>query len=369
MNFKRIYMASKKSYKWAFLFMFVWVGMSKAGSDNQTGTAGALELLLPPDAVGGALAGQCVAYIKGVEAIHWNPAGIARSNNRMDAVMTQLNYLADIRLNYVAIQGAWNEIGSFAFSLKRFDFGEIPVTTEYAPDGTGETFSPGFNVACWTFGKSLLDRLQVGATVKYLSESISNVKASGVALDAGIQYAIHPALRVGVAVRNWGPKMRYEGSGLERKVSLPGSADESVSAKEYLRMVAAEFELPTVMDVGLSWHMIDGENHDFTINGTFQNQHLGMDQYGVSLVWEKQWSRASVLIRSGLQGALSEDGNFYFHDEHNLFGPSFGLGFEYPFVSGSAFAFDYAYAWTEYFDNIEWFSVSFHFPSIRTHKN
>ena len=115
-----------------------------AGTSKRRGTAGAMELLIPVGSRGTALGGNFTAGISGIEAMYWNPAGMANTEKTAELLATRMNYIADINLNYVAVQGGFKSVGVFGLSLKSLDFGDIPVTTSYAPDGTGEVFSPSF---------------------------------------------------------------------------------------------------------------------------------------------------------------------------------------------------------------------------------
>ena len=341
--------------------MVLCVGLLSAGSDKQNGTTGALELLIPSDAAGAGLGGNCVASMQGIDAIHWNPAGIASGGDFAEVLFSQLDYYADIHLNYVALKSAVSRYGYFAFSLRKMDFGDIPVTTEEAPDGTGELFSPGYTTAIVTYGTSLLDRLQMGISFKYISETIATVQATGVAVDAGIHYQINQHLRLGIAMRNWGPDMRFDGEGLNRKVYLPGNLEDPISDPEALRIVAAKFEIPTVVDFGLAWDMWIYDNHRVTLTSTFQNQHQGWDHLGIGAIWRVQLSRGFVQLKSGFQAAYNpSDESFHMRDEQSVMGPAMGIDVRMPFVSNMQFTFSYAYAWTEYFENIHWVSLVLH---------
>ena len=344
-----------------FLCVVLFVGLVNAGSDRQNGTVGALELLIPPDASGAALGGNGVANMYGVNAIHWNPAGIALGGRFVEVLFSQLDYYADIHLNYVALRSSLSHFGNFAFGLKRLDFGDIPVTTEEAPDGTGGLFSPGYTTLSLTYAASLLDRLQMGFSFKYISESIATVQATGFAIDGGVQYQINRHLRLGIAMRNWGPDMRFNGAGLNRKVYLPGNLEDPISDPEALRIVAAKFEIPTVVDFGLSWNVWAYDNHRVTLTSTFQNQHQGWDRLGIGAIWEVQLSRGFVQLKSGFQAAYNPSHeSFHIHDEQSVMGPAIGANIRMPFVSNMQFTFSYTYAWTEYFENIHWISFSLH---------
>ncbi|MGH7452924.1 MAG: hypothetical protein ACRENG_16365, partial [bacterium] len=65
-----------------------------AGTGKRRGTAGALELLLPVGSRGTALGGNFIASISGVEAMHWNPAGVAASPYRAELMASHFRYIA-----------------------------------------------------------------------------------------------------------------------------------------------------------------------------------------------------------------------------------------------------------------------------------
>lgn len=63
----------------------------------------------------------------------------------------------------------------------------------------------------------------VGVTFKFVNESISNVGARAMALDAGVQYVTgaNDNFKFGISLRNVGTKMRYIGEGLSKPRPSP----------------------------------------------------------------------------------------------------------------------------------------------------
>jgi len=59
-------------------------------------------------------------------------------------MFSQMSYFADINVSYGAIAVQAGEFGTLGFALKTLSFGEIPVTTQAFPDGTGELYSPSY---------------------------------------------------------------------------------------------------------------------------------------------------------------------------------------------------------------------------------
>jgi len=116
-----------------------------AGSGERQGTSGATELLIPVGARGSALGGTATSNVTGIEASFWNPAGLG-SMEGTEALFTHTQYIADMSVNYAAIAVKAGGLGTLGFSAKVLSIGDIIVTTEQAPDGTGEIMSPTFGV-------------------------------------------------------------------------------------------------------------------------------------------------------------------------------------------------------------------------------
>ena len=135
-----------------------------------------------------------------------------------------MSYLADIGVDYGAVGVTFPSVGTFAASFKSLAFGNIPVTTEDNPDGTGSTYSPTFMVGGLTYSRVLSDRISVGATFNFINETIMSTSAAGFAFDAGVEYngLLVPELKLGVAIKNLGPNMTFTGSNLLRQGSTVG---------------------------------------------------------------------------------------------------------------------------------------------------
>ncbi|MCK4605710.1 MAG: hypothetical protein KAU35_00295, partial [candidate division Zixibacteria bacterium] len=125
-----------------FVIVFLAVGLSTAfaGNDNRTGTSGALELRIPCGSRGSAMGGSVVANSNGVDAIYWNPAGLAMLDGGTEVMFTHLPYIADIDVEYFAVGHDIEDFGAIGVSLKVVNIGDIYETTNDAPEGTGRVF-------------------------------------------------------------------------------------------------------------------------------------------------------------------------------------------------------------------------------------
>jgi hypothetical protein len=329
-----------------------------AGTGKRKGTAGAMELLIPVGSVGTSLGGNYTAGIGGIEAMYWNPAGIAASPKAAEVMVSHLKYIADINLTYAAAQANFGKFGTLGFSIKSLGFGDIPVTNESAPDGTGEMYSPSYTTIGLTYGRRMTDRILFGTTVKIVSERIMTVSASGVAFDFGVQYNTAMGLKLGVSLRNFGVGMRFNGTGLERQVDMPIYVGTAFGQKESLSIVAQEFEFPTTIDIGAAYTFKPMEGHSITAMANFQNHHFGFDSYGVGLEYGVQVDKIMVSARGGATAQNDpEAGKLVFNSDDNIFGPSFGGGFFVQLAPQLSLKLDYAYRLTERLADNQWFSL------------
>ena len=169
------------------IILISWSVITYAGDPSRKGTTGAEELLIPVGARSIATGGAFLSNVTGLEALYYNPAGFSQTKGT-EAMFSFMTYIADIKINYFAIGTNLTDLGSIALSVKTLNFGNIPVTTVDAPDGNGSTYSPGYLTAGISFAKIITDRVSVGVNAKIINETITDVSATGFALDFGVQY-------------------------------------------------------------------------------------------------------------------------------------------------------------------------------------
>lgn len=336
----------------------VLVSNADAGSAKRRGTAGAQELLIPVGSVGTALGGSFNAVITGVEAAYWNPAGVADVEGTGEAMISHMNYIAGIDVNYVAIMTKIGGLGAIGATLKSLDFGDIPITTTTAPDGTGEVYSPQFFTLGVLYSRVMTDRIRFGVKMELISEQIMRESALGVAMSAGVQYSTGPdGFKMGVSLRNLGVDMLFNGPDLEQNVVPPGT--EPGTRQEPFRVPLAGFELPTQMEIGLAYSPIKTDNLKLTIGGSFLNDNFSFDQYTVGAELEL----AKMFYLRGSY-AIAEDpieNKFVSNHEDFMWGPGFGGGIKLNLGTYAQIHLDYAMRTTKYFDDNQWVSVRFGF--------
>ena len=326
-------------------------GQAGADGQNRAGTASGMELLIPVGARDMALGGASIATTSGIEALHWNPAGLARSKSNAGLMFSTMSYLADIRVNYVATGARFGQLGSLALSLKTLDFGEIPVTTETAPDGTGGTFSPTFFTLGLTYGRALTDRISVGSTLHYLVNRIERVDATSSALSVGLQYANLgnvDGLDMGVAVKHIGTRMQFDGPGLLRS----GQIDAVRRPGSIYKVEASSADLPSTFEIGLGYRYTPVTSNQVNLSSIFQHNNFARDQWKLGA--EYQYSDFFAL-RGGFDYSPDAQG------DEQIFGTSFGFGLNMDLGTLKDVRVDYAYTSAELFDAMNTFTFQMGF--------
>ncbi|MBI1803718.1 MAG: PorV/PorQ family protein [Ignavibacteriae bacterium] len=310
----------------------------RAGRGDKTGTAAATELLIPVGARSIALGGACLATMTSIEAIHSNPAGLARAPYSTVTMVSHMTYLADIAVNYAAVSTTIANVATLALSIKSLSVGDIFVTTEDNPDGTGEVTSPTVMVIGGTLARRVSDRISVGITSNLIYERMAKVAATDIAFNVGLQYnglGGIDGLNFGVVIKNLGPRMRYDGDGLIREAKV----DDALRNSSPIKIAGSSSELPSTIEIGLGYMRPVLESNYVVLSATFQNNNFADDEYrfGGEYVMQNIFS-----FRAGYVYSSPEDGREY------IYGLSTGIGIHTTLENVDIMT-DYAYRAVKYF--------------------
>tara|TARA_B100000401_G_C52812324_1_gene724528 strand:- start:2758 stop:3846 length:1089 start_codon:yes stop_codon:yes gene_type:complete len=320
-----------------------------AGNPQRAGQAGASELLINPWARTSGWADANVAGVKGLEGVFSNVAGLAFTE-KTELIFTQTSWL-QYGSKMFSANDAVSNISSFGFSQKigesgvlglsimSMDFGEIEITTVDLPDGGIGTYSPRYMNIGFSYARIFSNSIYGGATIKMISEQISNVGANGLAIDAGIQYITGEKdnLKFGISLKNVGPRMSFTGDGLSFRQYVDPTYEMTVEQR------SSEFELPALLNIGVSYD-VNILRHRLTGAGTFTSNSFQKDQYRLGC----EYSYKDIfMIRTGY---TYEEG---IRDPSTrttaLRGPSGGFTVELPMRNGTTFGLDYSYRHTDPF--------------------
>jgi hypothetical protein len=327
---------------------------AQSSENKRIGTAAATELLIPVGARDLAMGGSGIAVSNGVDAIHWNPAGLARQSNAAEGLFSTMSYIGDINVNYGAVGINFSGFGVVALSIKSLDFGDIPLTTNDDPENrSGRTFAPTFITVGLTYSRAFTDAITAGGTMKLISEKIGRVSGNGFAIDFGVQYhnvgGIN-GLKLGVALKNIGPQMAFDGSGLLRNAT----SSDGRRPQQFYSLEAASFELPSSVELGVAYGRKISENLNWTVNGAFANNNLGLDGYRAGGEVAYRTSSLGFFGRAGVELSPTQD------VDEQIFGPTVGFGLFYA-ARGIDLTFDFAYRQVDFFDSNNMFSLKLGF--------
>ena len=319
-----------------------------AGNPDRQGEAGANQLLINPWARCAGLHEMNTSCVAGAEAMYLNVAGLSRIT-KTEIQLSHTRYIADINLNALGFaQKIGKGGGVFGVSLVAFDLGKFDYTTEDVPEGSGATFSPSYFNMGLSYSHLFENKVSVGVTAKVVNESVSNVSAKALAIDAGVQYVTgeNDNFKFGISLRNVGSKMRYSGEGLSKGRPNPGPT--FVYNNTYYERSAA-YELPSQLNIGASYDWLLGKTNRLTLLGNFTSNAFSRDQLGAGLELNV---RKAFAFRVGYKYELDAPiGSAEATIDNGL---SAGLSFSVPVRKDSEtrISFDYAYRQTAIFNGI-----------------
>ncbi len=329
--------------------LLLMLDVAYAGGGNRTGTGGAAELLIPVGPRGIAMGEANIATSYGLESLFWNPAGVARMENSSQVLFSHMSYIADIGVEYGAVAANFEGFGALSLSIKALSVGDIPVTTTLNPDGTGATYSPQMLIAGVSFSRQLTDRISVGLTSNFISETLGDVSASGVAFDVGVIYsdlADLNGLSLGVVLKNIGPQMTYSGTGLLTQATVSNLN----RPPQYYKVDAAPFEMPSNFQLAVGYKPVLDEINSLQFSGVYQNNNFSGDE---SKLGAEYGYNNMFFVRAGYQFATQESDNY-------IYGFTAGAGINYD-IQGFGIKIDYAFRDTKYFDGSHIFAITLGF--------
>ncbi|MFC1517500.1 PorV/PorQ family protein [Candidatus Margulisiibacteriota bacterium] len=189
-----------------FISILILIVFSIQGFALGVGTTGANYLKIDTGARSSALGSAYVGLADDLNALYWNPAGIAHFPYAAIDTM-QLNWLAGIsqqQISGVYPLGNFGVIGGYYSSLT------TPYDRETTYSGnnyyvTGKSFNSEIKLINLTYAKKLSSKLSIGLGLKRIEERLFDVKKEGLGLDAGLLYQglILPDLSLGLVLQNY----------------------------------------------------------------------------------------------------------------------------------------------------------------------
>lgn len=268
-----------------------------AGNDDRIGSAGATELLINPWARGAAMGDAGIACGNGLGAIYTNIAGLSFTD-KTEIMFDRTSWLGGtgININAAGLAQRINESTVLSVAVMSVSFGEIDITTVDLPEGGIGTYSPKYNNFNVGFAHEFSNSIYGGFNLKVISQSIANVKGSGIAFDAGIRYVTgeQDQMKFGITLKNVGPTMAMSGDGLSISILYPESGEVAT-----LEQRSADFEMPSLLSIGGSYDFNFSETNKLTLAAAFSANSFSNDQFRLGIDYSMDIDKASFHLMAG----------------------------------------------------------------------
>jgi hypothetical protein len=237
------------------------------------GTAGEF-LLLGAGARGAALGGSYAALANDVDAMYWNPAGLALME-RAGVALSTYTYVADTRYNWAGIAFPFGG-GAHAIGIQagNYGFSDQPVYTLDDPEGDGTTYSVTSTFIGVTYARNFSDRFSAGITGKVITDQLGETSAGTFAFDFGTSFHARIGERpisASFVIQNLGGTLKHDGKELAEGVTRDAPLDQQNIPQEPAdaRLRTKEWSIPITFRFGVAFDFVNTAASRLTVMGEF----------------------------------------------------------------------------------------------------
>ena len=278
-----------------------------------------------------------VALNQDAASIYYNPAIIAQLD-KTEVSISQIQWPAEIYYDYISITRQLKGRHYIGFNGGLLHMKPMMETTEYYPDGTGNSFSFQDRFLGLTYGAKMTDRFSFGLTIKHVSEDLAGYSMSAFMMDVGTFYWTgYRSLRFCASLSNFGGQVSPEGF-YDKRILDQNSGDEIVELTNF-----GKYSPPTQFRVGLALDPVDYDNQLLTF--ALQLNHPVDNAEYIVTGMEYSFMRM-IYFRSGYK---------FNKNEENL---TLGIGLTVP-VGPITIKADYGYANFDHLSDPKRFSIGF----------
>jgi hypothetical protein len=311
---------------------------------SKVGTSGAQFLKIGVGSKYQAMGEASVAVTNDVYAAYWNPAGLAEIENTAIG-FTNVNWILDINLNYIALAKYFEDVGVFGVSATVLSMDDQEIYTFEQQDGTGNSYSAVSYAVGVSFARQLTSRFSFGTTVKYVGERIHKEKSEGFAFDFGtLLYTGFRSLRLGMSISNMGPELKFTGPdlGVSYDPQNGAGANQPVGAE----LKTTPYDLPMTFRVGAAYDIDMSPNTILTLSGELKhpNDNIQQGAFGAEFGFSEKF-----FLRAGHKFNYEEEGL------------TVGGGLATSISNGTSLVIDYAWQDLGRLQTAQRFSVGFVF--------
>lgn len=293
-------------------------------------------LSVATDARGGALGDAMTTSDFRSSSLFFNPAGMARMQEKVDLALTQNQWIADITHNSfsLALNPANGRYGVIGFSAISVDYGEIQGTiVSQNAQGYMDTEIIEPTAFCFGLGyaKALSTKFSVGGQLKYTGQNLGRnyVPVGEDSLTVRKNLAFASAVDFGTIYQTGFKSLAFG-------MSVRNFSEETEFEKE-------SFQLPLTFSIGISMDLFDlmEDMDNMGLRMSIDAVHPRSYPEYVKVGLEYNFSQ-TLFLRAGYQSNRDEE--------------SFSYGFG---IQRFGLGMDYAYTPFGLFDNVQRFTIRF----------
>ncbi|PSO44532.1 hypothetical protein BRC21_01240 [Candidatus Saccharibacteria bacterium SW_7_54_9] len=226
-------------------------------AQRKAGRNGAVFLEIATGAREAALGSAATSVRGDASHVFWNPAGtVLADDETASATLSYSDWLAGLEYSTLGV-GYNTGYGTVTIGVEACGISDVtanrengfeePAIQELVTDNeTSDTYNYLDLAISGAYSRTFLDRVSVGATVKYVRESIDGVSASAVAFDFGTVYEVGvQGWQIGARINNLGTDVKFYNQSNPLPLSFSiGSSFYPVNSDEFRLMLSADAVKP-----------------------------------------------------------------------------------------------------------------------------
>lgn len=237
--------------------LFLSLSGFSRGADSLLGTAGKL-LQIGVSSRAIAMGEAYTAVADNVDALYWNPAGLADVSQLELTYMHNL-WLLDMQNAYLAYAQPLIG-GGLGLGINYFNFGEFQtydIDSNHYPVPLNKVITPYSVVISAGYGMNLSRLGSLGGTLKLLSENVDNFSSMSMVLDLGVQLKdlFVTGLKGGVMIQNLGTSIENYSLPFNVRLGLSYPLPYLIDAEHDAFTIACDGRLPLPLDESYSVNM------------------------------------------------------------------------------------------------------------------
>jgi Uncharacterised protein family (UPF0164) len=263
------------------LFLLTASGNAHA-TDKKAGTSGAQFLKIGAGARPTAMGDAFVGIADDVNAVYYNPAGLANiSNPELTAMHTQ--WLQGLNYDFGAFAYP-TDFGAFAFSAATLKVDDLQKrSVDEGDQGTFESLDAAYGL---TYSKNITPLLSLGLTGRYIHEELDTAKATSWSGDIGVlKRFVNRPITIGLAMRHMGPGIKF----INETDPLPTTIDAGVGLSLLRERLKVGLDIKKPRDnsvkfaVGTEYRRALKGNYRYALRGGYNSSNTDSNGTGFSL--------------------------------------------------------------------------------------